>query len=105
MGVAPSATFLDLPVRQAALAASGAGVMALGIPLSIAEFRDIDTYAAVAARGRACGSTGALCIHPAQVAAANRAFAPTTSELASARAVVHAWDEAGGSGASTWMGI
>jgi citrate lyase subunit beta/citryl-CoA lyase len=98
LGVAPSAAFLDLPVRQLALAAASAGVMALGIPLSIAEFSDMDAYAAAAALGRAYGATGTLCIHPVQVAAANRAFAPAAAELAAAGAVLRAWDEAGSCG-------
>lgn len=104
LGVAPSAAFLDLPVRQVAMAAAGAGVMALGIALSIAEFRDMDAYADAARLSRAYGISGALCIHPAQVAAANRAFAPNAAELAEARAVIDAWDRAGASGVASLDG-
>lgn len=104
LGVVPSAAFLDLPARQIALAAACTGVMALGIPLSIAEFRDMDAYAGAAVLGRAYGVTGALCIHPAQIAAANRVFAPDETELASARAVLRAWDETNGCGVTSLDG-
>ncbi|WP_336951531.1 CoA ester lyase [Sphingobium aromaticivastans] len=98
LNVAPTADFLDLPCRQIAMAASQSGVMAIGLPLSIAEFRDMDAYAAAVARGRGYGATAALCIHPAQVETANRLFGPDEQELANARAIVAAWEAHGGAG-------
>ena len=43
------------------------------------------------------GFGGKLCIHPAQVAVVNAAFAPSAVELAWAQRVLAAFDAAGGS--------
>lgn len=94
LGVAPSAASLDLPCKRIALAAASRGLMALGAPVSIAEFRDLDAYAAAMDAARAIGMTGVFCIHPAQVEIANARFAPSESELADARAILSAWDAA-----------
>jgi citrate lyase subunit beta/citryl-CoA lyase len=50
------------------------------------------------ARARALGFGGKLCIHPRQIAAVNDGFAATESELAWARTVVAAWDDASRAG-------
>lgn len=94
LGVAPSAASLDLPCKRIALAAASRGLMALGAPVSIAEFRDLDAYAAAMDAARAIGMTGVFCIHPAQVEIANARFAPSESEFADARAILSAWDAA-----------
>ncbi len=44
--------------------------------------------------GRAIGYRGKLCIHPAQVTLANRAFSPSPEELDRARRLLAAYDEA-----------
>jgi citrate lyase subunit beta/citryl-CoA lyase len=41
---------------------------------------------------------GGLCIHPAQVEPANRAFSPTSPEIEWAQRICAAWDSASGSG-------
>jgi citrate lyase subunit beta/citryl-CoA lyase len=94
LGVAPSAASLDLPCKQIALAAASRGLMALGAPVSIAEFRDLDAYAAAMDAARAIGMSGVFCIHPAQVEIANARFAPSETELADARAILAAWEAA-----------
>lgn len=91
LGVAPNADSLDLPCKQIALAAASRGLMALGAPVSIAEFRDLDAYAAAMDRARRIGMTGVFCIHPAQVEIANARFAPSEVELVEARGVLEAW--------------
>jgi citrate lyase subunit beta/citryl-CoA lyase len=98
MGVPPVAALLDLPSRQIALAARARGVDALAMSLSIAAFRDGEAFAAAARAAMACGSTGALCIHPRQVEAANRAFGPDAEDIARARGIVDAWEAAQGAG-------
>jgi citrate lyase subunit beta/citryl-CoA lyase len=98
LGVEPSAEALDLPCRLIALAAASRGQAALAAPASIARFDRPDLFGEAAARGRAMGATGVLCIHPAQVAAVNAAFTPTEAEVADARAVLDAWAQAGRSG-------
>ena len=93
-GVAPTPSLLDLPSRQVALAAAAHGCMALAVPLSIAQFRDVDACAAAAVKGAEYGVTGALCIHPNQVRVANQAFQPGVAQVELARRVMAAWDAA-----------
>ncbi|MES2301686.1 MAG: CoA ester lyase [Pseudomonadota bacterium] len=98
MGVPPSPELLDLPCRQLALAASRAGIMAIAVPASIAQFRDMDAYAEAIRQGMAYGVTAALCIHPNQITVANRELAPSLAEMEQARAVMAAWRAHGGAG-------
>ena len=53
-----------------------------------------DHFLTDAAEGRALGYRGKLCIHPAQVALAHRAFTPSPEELDRARRLVAAYDDA-----------
>jgi citrate lyase subunit beta/citryl-CoA lyase len=94
LGVAPSATALDLPCRMVALAANTKSLMAFAIPHSIAHFRDAEAARAAAHISREFGGTGALCIHPLQVPVANQVFAPTERELTDAQATLDAWAQA-----------
>lgn len=91
LGVAPTRSVLQLPCQMLALAAAARGLMALGAPVSIADYRDVDGFRAGLREARAIGMTGALCIHPSQVTIANEVFAASPSEVASARAIVEAW--------------
>lgn len=100
LGVPPEPAVLDFPSRQLALAAAERGLMALAVPVSIAQFRDMEAYAAAVDIGAAYGINGAICIHPSQVAVANRGFGVTAEERAVAERIVAAWDEATGRGAS-----
>lgn len=56
-------------------------------------FRDEDGLAAECAQGRALGFDGKTLIHPAQIATANAAFAPSEAELALARRQIAAFEE------------
>jgi len=51
-------------------------------------------FLADAAVGRSIGYRGKLCIHPAQVALAHRAFSPSPEELDRARRLLAAYDDA-----------
>lgn len=82
---------------QVTLAARAAGVTA--IDSACLEYRDSERCTAEARRGRELGFSGKLCIHPAQVAIVNRAYTPDTTQVARARAVVAAWEEASSRGA------
>jgi citrate lyase subunit beta/citryl-CoA lyase len=53
-----------------------------------------DHFLTDAAQGRALGYRGKLCIHPAQVALAHRAFTPSPEEVDRARRLVAAYEEA-----------
>jgi len=91
LGVAPTPAVLELPSKQLALAAAARGLMALAVPLSIINFRDTEAYAAAVAAGAGWGINGALCIHPAQVAIANRGFAADPAQAREAQRIVDAW--------------
>lgn len=94
LGVAPRPEALDLPCKLLALAAAPRRLMALGLPVSIAEFRDLEAYRRAVSQARCIGMTGALCIHPAQVAALNSGFAPSATEIEEAKAILAAWKAA-----------
>lgn len=94
LGVRPTPEALTEPCRWIALAAAAAGVESFALPVSLAAFDNPAELAAAARRARAMGITGALCVHPAQVAVVNEAFAPTAEEIAWARLVTEAWETA-----------
>jgi len=60
----------------------------------VVEIRDLGRLRESALRARALGFAGKLCLHPDQVPVVNEVFGPTAEELAQARAVVQAYDEA-----------
>ncbi len=95
LGVAPERDALELPSRQIALGAAVRGQMALAVPFSIARFRDTEAYAAAARASAAWGVTGAICIHPSQVAIANEGFGVDEAARATARRVLDAWEARG----------
>lgn len=104
MGVGPTPELLDLPSRQIALAARAHGLMALAVPISIATYADTDAYRAAAVSGRRWGVSGAICVHPAQVAIANETFLPSVRDLDEARAVLQAWEARGDAGVVSLSG-
>lgn len=104
MGVGPDAELLDLPSRQVALAARAHDLMALAVPISIAAYADAEAYRTAAIRGRTWGVTGAICIHPNQVAIANAIFQPSERDLEEARLILEAWASRDGSGVVSLRG-
>lgn len=81
-------------------AARAHGLVPYGLMGGLANFRDLPALEREAQQARAFGYLGSLCIHPAQVPVVRRAFAPTTAEVAHARAVVAALDAAEAAGTS-----
>jgi citrate lyase subunit beta / citryl-CoA lyase len=77
-----------------AMAARLAGIPALD--MVTIDVRDDERFVAEARSARALGYAGKLCIHPAQVALAHEAFRPSPDEVAWARAVLAAFEAAGG---------
>jgi citrate lyase subunit beta / citryl-CoA lyase len=77
---------------QLRLAAGEAGVFAYDA--AFARFADTEGFRAEAALARRLGYLGKSCIHPSQVAHANELFRPSDDEIAHARRVVAAADEA-----------
>jgi len=81
---------------RVALAARIAGVLA--VDQVVTAFGDADRFLSDAAQGRALGYSGKLCIHPAQVPLAHRAFSPTAEEVERAERLVAAYEEASARG-------
>ena len=77
---------------QVAQAARLGGIPA--IDMVVADFGDEERFLREAEQARALGFSGKLCIHPAQVPLADRAFRPTKRELAWARRVAEAYEGA-----------
>ncbi|MCB1486741.1 MAG: CoA ester lyase [Bauldia sp.] len=94
MGVAPEEQALAMPAQQVAIAARAAGKPAFGLPGSLAIIDDIERFTTIARAGRAIGMTGALTIHPRQVAIANAVFAPGATEIAEAEKIRSIYEEA-----------
>ena len=87
----------SLVARQTiVLAAKAAGLQALDSVF--ADTADEEGFAAYCAASRAMGFDGVGVIHPRQIAAANRAFSPTSREIEEARAIVAALAEAEAAG-------
>ena len=79
-----------------AVAARAAGVAALDGPF--VGFRDPDGLRKDAGTARQMGYTGKFAIHPAQIDIINETFSPNPDDVAYARRVVAAWDEAEAAG-------
>lgn len=59
-----------------------------------ADFRDLDGLRQAATIARALGYDGKWCIHPGQIETVNEVFSPTEAEIAWARRVIEAIDDA-----------
>jgi len=62
------------------------------------DIRDEDGFVQACAQGRAFGFDGKTLIHPSQIEAANRIFAPSPDEIADARRVLDAFAQNPGKG-------
>ena len=80
------------PRAAVAVAARAARVEALDGPYVL--FRDPDGLRQDAGQARKLGLTGKFAIHPAQIDIINEVFSPSEEELAYARKVVEAWNQA-----------
>jgi citrate lyase subunit beta/citryl-CoA lyase len=92
LGRKPGPLSLDLAAQTIAYAAAARGIMGIGMASSIANFTDLDAFAADARRAHAMGLTGAMCVHPNQIAALNAGFGASKSDVAEARAILAAWE-------------
>ena len=94
--VKPDRAPLTLALQLCVLAARAHGLDPLDSVLP--QFKDIDVFAAACRQGRDLGFAGKTLIHPNQIAPANEAFAPSTTELAEAQRVVDAFAAAKAAG-------
>lgn len=88
-----------LHARSALVLASRAAGVAGPVDSVTTDLDDEQATVADAARARALGFTGKLCIHPRQVAAVNAAMSPGEDEVAWARRVLEAGADARGGAA------
>jgi citrate lyase subunit beta/citryl-CoA lyase len=85
------------PGREAVMTSLGISVLAaraFGLAILDGVYNDIDNAAgfeAVCAQGRAMGFDGKTLIHPSQVEACNRVFAPSAAEVEAARKIIAAF--------------
>lgn len=97
---------LHVPGRAPVLPALGLAVLgarATGMAILDGVFNaitDSEGFAAEARQGREMGFDGKTLIHPSQVGPANEIFGPSPAELAHAREVVQAYEQAQSAGAS-----
>jgi citrate lyase subunit beta/citryl-CoA lyase len=92
LGRPPAPLSLGLAAQTIAYAASARGLMGIGMATGIANFTDLEAFAAEARRSHAMGLTGAMCIHPNQVAVLNDCFGASAEQLAEAHAILAAWE-------------
>jgi citrate lyase subunit beta/citryl-CoA lyase len=87
-----------LPARSAVVMASRAAGIEPPFDTVWADLRDAEGFARSAACAAALGFQGKMCIHPDQIAVTNAAFSPSEQQLAWAKRVVAAFDEAEAAG-------
>lgn len=90
LGIPSDVADLAWPAQQIAVAAAAAERASFGVPGTITDYRDDAAFERLVRRGRAMGFTGCMGIHPAQIAAARRAFLPTSEEVDLALEIVRA---------------
>lgn len=96
LGIDPEGGGLATLAAHVAAAAATRGLLALGFPGSIANFRDLDRYADRLRQGRALGMTAVAAIHPAQLPVIRQIFSPTVAELDWATRITAAFSAADG---------
>lgn len=87
--------------RAEMVVASRAGGLEAPIDTVWVHIKDLDGLASSARRARQLGFQGKMCIYPPQVELVNRAFTPTGKEIAFAKRVVAAFEEAERAGSSS----
>jgi citrate lyase subunit beta/citryl-CoA lyase len=83
---------LDYARSFVATCARAAGLVALDTPW--ADIEDIDGLVADAERAKAVGFGGKYVIHPSHLEPVQRVFSPSEADVASARRLLAAWEEA-----------
>ena len=106
MGAEPTPEVLRMPKLMVNMVAKAAGLRSFGLLRTVADYQDLDGLKAAVKEARSFGFDGATCIHPSVVAVLNEGFAPSAEELARAKRLVEAADQASkdGIGAFTFEG-
>lgn len=93
-GGMPTPDALLFPSMAVLTAARAARIQPIGFIASIADLGSAEDFKLVVRRARGLGFRGAVVVHPKFVDVVNEAYTPTVGELASAKRVVEAFDEA-----------
>lgn len=94
LGIASDKAALDWPAQMLAAAARARGLAAFGLPGPVSEIADMGAFTRLLEKAKAMGFTGCTCIHPKQVAAANRVYSPSPEEIALAKETISAFEAA-----------
>ncbi len=94
MGAEPTPEVLHLPKLLVHMGAKAAGVLSWGLLRTVADYNDLEGIERAVRQARAFGFDGATCVHPAVVPLLNKGFSPSEEELARARAIVAAYEQA-----------
>ncbi len=92
MNAQPTPDVLRIPKIMVHLAAKAVGVLSFGLIRTVADFNDHAGITESIREARTFGFDGATCVHPSVVALLNQGFAPSQEELATARAMIEAFD-------------
>lgn len=92
----PGRTMLVPWLMQVVLAARAYGVEVIDSVCN--DFRDLEAFAAECRQGRSMAFDGKMLIHPAQIEAANRLFAPEAADVAEAEAIIAAFADPAAAG-------
>ena len=94
LGAEPTPEVLHFPKLMVHFAAKAARVLSLGLMRTVADYEDLAAMERSAREARMYGFDGASCVHPSVVPILNRAFSPSEDELARARRLIAAHEEA-----------
>ena len=98
MGGARTESNIEVAYARSEVALAGRLARVPVVDQVVVAFADLTRFAREAEEARALGYSGKMCIHPGQVAPANKAFTPTSSEVAAARQLIEAYEAAGREG-------
>ena len=90
-----------LPVRHTFVSVSRAAGLEPPVDSVFIHLRESAAFAASCQAVQGLGFQGKLCIHPGQIETANAAFTPAADEVAYARKIVTAFDEAEAAGSAS----
>jgi citrate lyase subunit beta / citryl-CoA lyase len=93
-GSQPDPDVLLFPKQQVALAARAAGILAMGVIGTVADYQDLDRWREAVRRSRRFGFQGATCIHPSIVPILNDGFGASPEEVAIAERMITAYEKA-----------
>lgn len=93
-GGLPTPEALFGPSLMVLQAARAAGIQPIGFIASIAELGEVEQFTRVLEQARSLGFRGAVIVHPKFLEAVNACYTPSAAQIADAKEVVAAFEEA-----------